>query len=362
MVILPKRLPREASLNKRRERSHYPKALAPESVCSTNDGLQFDMELDEPASQSQLPSPALRPQYIGADADLVPQSLSCDDASSRQRSAPSLVPSRARSSGQPRRSAIDIDHERAEKKPRRSGGSITPLSATSLSVSPSPSMQSPPTNALVPMEPADLQPATHLRSHEFQSGRRVFHVHFGHGYVASLETQPSPQSPTPQLERVLSAKTHNINVLFDNDKYKQIRLRAFYAVPKMVVIPSSSALRKRKLQQAVDGIFTSTPSRVSHVRELLSSNCIRTACELVLRWHLQHAFEPTQLLQRLVDVKEYNAAIRFAREFGLTKQYPAKVSPQPGWTLPLVLHRVHDPQRCSQAARQALLRRHIGEM
>jgi len=174
------------------------------------------------------------------------------------------------------------------------------------------------------MEAADLQPATVLRSHEFQCGRRVFHVHFGHGYVTSLETQPTPQSQTPQLERVLSSKTHNINVAFDNAKYKQLRLRAFYAVPKMVVIPSASVLRKRKLQQAADGTFASMSSRIAHVRELLSANDLRMACDLVQRWHLEHAFEPTQLLQRLVDRKEYTAAFRFAREFGLTKEYPTQ--------------------------------------
>ena len=55
-----------------------------------------------------------------------------------------------------------------------------------------------------------------------------------------------------QSHRVLSPKTHNINCHFDNAKYKQLRLRAFYAVPKMVVIPSTASLRKRKLMSALE--------------------------------------------------------------------------------------------------------------
>jgi len=181
----------------------------------------------------------------------------------------------------------------------------------------------------VPVEPVvDLQPSTVLRSHEFQCGRRVFHVHFGHGYVASLEQQATGQSTSVVTERVLSSKTHNINVLFDNPKYKQLRLRAFYAVPKMVVIPSATALRKRKLLQAVEGMHASPHARIQHVREVLSSSGadnLRHACDLVHRWHLHETFEPSELLQRLVESKQYAPALRFAREFGLTKQYPIKV-------------------------------------
>ena len=72
---------------------------------------------------------------------------------------------------------------------------------------------------------------------------------------------------------MLTARTHNINVVFDNPQHKQararaqfvgahparefpsssttpiharqVRLRAFYAVPKMVVIPSAQALGRR---------------------------------------------------------------------------------------------------------------------
>ena len=51
---------------------------------------------------------------------------------------------------------------------------------------------------------------------------------------------------------MLSPKTHNINCHFDNAKYKQLRLRAFYAVPKMVVIPSTASLRKRKVMSALE--------------------------------------------------------------------------------------------------------------
>ena len=45
------------------------------------------------------------------------------------------------------------------------------------------------------------------------------------------------------------------------------------------------------------------------------------------RWQLQHAFEPTQLLQRL-QAKQYGAA-RFAREFGLERLQSRR--PSPGW-------------------------------
>jgi len=177
---------------------------------------------------------------------------------------------------------------------------------------------------LIPLD-ADVQPASAVRNHEFQTGRRVFHVHFGHGYVAALERQVAQGSAeTPELERVLSAKTHNIKVVFDNPKYKELRLRAFYAVPKMVVIPSASALRKRKkhLMQRFDGPGSSVADRVAQVKEMLSSGGLRLACEMVGRWSLQHAFEPAQLLKRLVDAKEFAAAVRFAREFNLRKEYP----------------------------------------
>ncbi len=77
---------------------------------------------------------------------------------------------------------------------------------------------------------ADLQPTTQ-RLEDFQLGRRVFHVHFGHGYVASLEAEPTPPQPgqppePPKKERVLTARTHNINVVFDNPQHKQARARA----------------------------------------------------------------------------------------------------------------------------------------
>lgn len=164
-----------------------------------------------------------------------------------------------------------------------------------------------------------------IRSHEFQSGRRVFHVHFGHGYVTSLETAPTSQedgAAKVETERVLSSKTYNIHVTFDS--LKQVRLRAFYAVPKMVVIPSSSALRKRKLQQALEYSQASLPERIQHVSSLLAQGSLRSACNLVRRWRLEAQFDPTQLLQQLVEQREYAAAVRFAREFGLTKQFPTR--------------------------------------
>ena len=53
---------------------------------------------------------------------------------------------------------------------------------------------------------------------------------------------------------------------------------------------------------------------------------IREARDLVGRWQLQHAFEPTQLLQRLLQAKQYGAALRFAREFVLERAYPIQAT------------------------------------
>ena len=62
-----------------------------------------------------------------------------------------------------------------------------------------------------------------------------------------------------QAEQVLSSRTQDINVVFDSPKYPQaMKLRAFYAVPKMVVIPSGSCLGKRKLQASVSKTVSST--------------------------------------------------------------------------------------------------------
>ena len=225
---------------------------------------------------------------------------------------------------------------------------------------------------LMPLD-IDLQPQATLRQHEFQGGRRVFHVFFGHGFVRSLEAEPAQadgssdgklQPPEPQ--RVLSQKTHNINVHFDNPKYKQLRLRAFYAVsptpamrspqepllpccpccpclpllpllpgptplpalpraqlPKMVVIPSSAALRKQKLLHAVDATAGGEQQRIHLVHRLLGSGSVRAACGLVSRWQLQHYFEPRHLVDKLLQTRSFSAAVRFAREFKLSADHPA---------------------------------------
>jgi hypothetical protein len=195
--------------------------------------------------------------------------------------------------------------------------SISPLLGPSIS----PALSS----ALVPLD-ADVQPATAMRNHEFQAGRRVFHVHFGHGYVAALEKQvDNGSSDPPQLERSLSSTVHNITVVFDNPKYRELRLRAFYAVPKMVVIPSAWSLRKRKKQQLyrLDSPGSSQAERITHIKEALApSGSLRLACELISRWSLQYAFDVPDLLKRLVDRKDFACAARFAREFGLRKQFP----------------------------------------
>jgi len=176
---------------------------------------------------------------------------------------------------------------------------------------------------IVPLE-ADLQPHAMLRSHEFREGRRVFHVHFGHGFVKSLEAEPVPvgplgeAAPPPESHRVLTQKTHNIHIHFDNPKYKAgLRLRAYYAVPKMVVIPSSAALRKQKLLAAVDATPPSEPQRVMLVRSLLTTGSVRAACMLVAKWRLHSHFEPALLVERLVQSKCLSTAIRYAREFKL---------------------------------------------
>jgi hypothetical protein len=61
-------------------------------------------------------------------------------------------------------------------------------------------------------EQADLQPHTVTRAEDFTSGRRVFHVHFGHGYVASLETREEEASQS-QAEQALSSRTQETNVV-----------------------------------------------------------------------------------------------------------------------------------------------------
>jgi hypothetical protein len=85
----------------------------------------------------------------------------------------------------------------------------------------------------------------------------------------------------------------------------------------MVIIPSSSALRKQKLQLAIGSTPADDAARASLVRQLLTLGSTREACSLVLRWKLQRTFEPSALVQRLVQTKHHAAAVRFAREFGL---------------------------------------------
>ena len=46
---------------------------------------------------------------------------------------------------------------------------------------------------------ADQQLQSTLRHHEFQSGRRVFHVHFGHGFVKSLEAEAKGDASKPEV-------------------------------------------------------------------------------------------------------------------------------------------------------------------
>ena len=142
--------------------------------------------------------------------------------------------------------------------------------------------------------------------------------------MASLETREEEASES-QAEQALSSRTQDINVVFDAPKYTHtMKLRAFYAVPKMVVIPSGTSLGKRKLRQAADSTRAMLALRTQLVSQMLGRGEVRAACGLVQRWQLTHVFEPTQLLQRMLQQKEYTAVFRFAREFGLTEQYPAQ--------------------------------------
>ena len=191
--------------------------LKPAKDPSFDPGLQFSMDGMDDAPDASA-------------ADAMPVKMQVSGASSEGDRAPV----RSRSSGSQRRSIPDgsaaSPRERAEKKARRSTGSKSGSGTPSLSASPSMS------SALAPMAvpafalEADLQPTTQ-RLEDFQLGRRVFHVHFGHGYVASLEAEPTPPQPgqppePPKKERVLTARTHNINVVFDNPQHKQARARA----------------------------------------------------------------------------------------------------------------------------------------
>lgn len=278
-----------------------------------DDATMFSMDLDEPSLM------------------LLPQKSSSTGSSSVM---PKVDGARSRSqNASGRRPPGEASDSTATKKPRRSGSSSNPPSQPS-SQPPSRQGSNPttpvfgplsvsPPMTLLPLE-SDVPTSSLLRHHEFQCGRRVFHVHFGHGFVKSLEAEPKAADHKPEVHRVLGPKTHNINCHFDNAKYKQLRLRAFYAVPKMVVIPSSASLRKRKLVTALESTGAAPQARITLVRQLLASGNVREACSLVQRWHLQHAFEPTQLLQRLVQSKQYGPALRFAREFGLTEQYPTQ--------------------------------------
>ena len=114
---------------------------------------------------------------------------------------------RSRSSGSQRRSIPDgsaaSPRERAEKKAALDGEQIRLGDAVALGVAVDvvgARADGVPAFALE----ADLQPTTQ-RLEDFQLGRRVFHVHFGHGYVASLEAEPTPRSPASRPSRRRSA-------------------------------------------------------------------------------------------------------------------------------------------------------------
>jgi len=204
-------------------------AAAPESS-----EMQFEMDLDGAAG--------------GGGGGLGGNASAGREGSSRRPDAAASAAASARSRGsrESRRPSVGAQ-ERAEKKPRLSANSSagsTPMSVSPV-IRPAGAPSVPSSSALIPLD-AEVQPATAMRGHEFQVGRRVFHVHFGHGYIGALERQvPAGSTDPPEQERVLTSRTHNMRMVFDSAKYKELRLRAFYAVPKMVVIPSASALLRR---------------------------------------------------------------------------------------------------------------------
>lgn len=285
---------------------------------------QFDMDLDE---GSMLPPPAQQP-HSGSSTIHIQGSTSSQRAGTSQATDGFIAPppARSKSVGSSKASQRDTS-ERVLKIPRRSrSGSSTPLSTSPKSSPKLGATKGVGSTSLIvpPGAEADLQPHTVTRAEDFTSGRRVFHVHFGHGYVASLETREEEASQS-QAEQALSSRTQDINVVFDAPKYTHtMKLRAFYAVPKMVVIPSGTSLGKRKLRQAADSTRAMLALRTQLVSQMLGRGEVRAACGLVQRWQLTHVFEPTQLLQRMLQQKEYTAVFRYAREFGLTEQYPAK--------------------------------------
>ena len=68
----------------------------------------------------------------------------------------------------------------------------------------------------------------------------------------------------------------DINVVFDAPKYTHtMKLRAFYAVPKMVVIPSGTSLGKRKLRQAADSTRAMLALRTQLVSQMLGRGEVR---------------------------------------------------------------------------------------
>lgn len=100
--------------------------------------------------------------------------------------------------------------------------------------------------------------------------------------------------------------------------------RVHAACALQVVIPSSAALRKQKLHHAVDSTPALEAQRVALVRSLLAAGSPRAACSLVQHWKLQKAFEPSALLDGLLQHRCYAAAMRFAREFDATDAHPKR--------------------------------------
>lgn len=284
-------------------------AAAPESS-----EMQFEMDLDGAAG--------------GGAGGLGGNASAGREGSARRPDAAASAAASARSRGsrESRRPSVGAQ-ERAEKKPRLSANSSagsTPMSVSPV-IRPAGAPSVPSSSALIPLD-AEVQPATAMRGHEFQVGRRVFHVHFGHGYIGALERQvPAGSTDPPEQERVLTSRTHNMRMVFDSAKYKELRLRAFYAVPKMVVIPSASALLRRKRQHSE---APPVNARVAWVKELLGRGGaeagpgLRLACEHVRRWSLEPAFDTCALVRRLVEGKQFAAALRFAREFQLRREFP----------------------------------------
>ena len=175
-------------------------AAAPESS-----EMQFEMDLDGAAGGGGGLGGNASAGREG-EAPVRPRATQSEGSARRPDAAASAAASaRSRGSRESRRPSVGAQ-ERAEKKPRLSANSSagsTPMSVSPV-IRPAGAPSVPSSSALIPLD-AEVQPATAMRGHEFQVGRRVFHVHFGHGYIGALERQvPAGSTDPPEQARAPS--------------------------------------------------------------------------------------------------------------------------------------------------------------